>query len=202
MVIIVFIDELTELNADLQKTVDACSKKDNITMVLTEDIEMFRQLVNELDPSKINFAKSGYFNSKKIEAYWSKFAELSPSLQTSVSRIKTHNTVVSNTLTVLRRQLKQASETVQRIKSEYTNGQVDESLMAQFIVTDTYISVMENLITEYTVWQDRINRITTTSSAALDQAISFARLDQRMGNYDTVKYKSDYEAMKSACIIG
>lgn len=196
-----FVDELTELNANLQKTVDACSNKDNITMVLTEDVESFRQLVNELDPSKIDFTRSGYFNNRKIDSYWSKFSELSPSLQTSVSRIKKHSTVVSNTLTVLGRQLKQATDTAQRIKSEYTNYEVDESLMSQFIVTDTYIAVIENLITEYTIWQDRINRITATSSAALDQAISFAKLNQRMANYDTVKYKSDYEKMKSACII-
>ena len=197
-----FVDELTELNKELQKTVDTCSKKDNITMVLTEDIEKFRQLVNELDPSKIDFTKTGYFNSKKIEAYWSKFADLSHSLQTSVSRIKTHQTVVSNTLTVLNRLLKQASDTAQRIKSEYADHEADESLMAQFIVTDTYISVIENLVTEYTVWQERISRITSASSAALEQAITFARLDQRLGAYDTSKYKSDYAAMKSACIIG
>ena len=196
-----FVDELTELNKELQKTVDTCSKKDNITMVLTEDIEKFRQLVNELDPSKINFTKTGYFNNKKIESYWSKFNDLSPSLQTSVSRLKTHGTVVSNTLTVLSRQLKQASDTAQRIRSEYTGHEADASLMAQFIVTDTYISVMENLVTEYTIWQDRISRITSASSAALEQAITFARLDQRLGAYDTEKYKSAYAAMKSACVI-
>ena len=194
-----FVDELTELNTELQKTVDACSNKDNITMVLTEDVESFRQLVNELDPSKIDFTKGGYFNNRKIDSYWSKFSELSPSLQTSISRIKKHSTVVSNTLTVLRKQLKQAADTAQRIKSEYTNYKVDETLMAQFIVTDTYISVMENLIAEYTIWQDRINRITSTSSAALEQAIAFAKLDQRIGNYE--KYKSDFASLKSACLI-
>ena len=196
-----FADELTELNMELQKTVDTCSRKDNITMVLTEDIEKFRQLVNELDPSRIDFTKTGYFHNKKIEAYWNKFADLSPSLQTSVSRLKTHGTVVSNTLTVLQRLHKQAADTAQRIKYEYADHEADESLMAQFIVTDTYISVIGNLITEYTLWQERISRITSTSSAALEQAIAFARLDQRLGAYDTVKYKSDYAAMKSACII-
>lgn len=197
-----FADELTELNKELQKTVDTCSKKDNITMVLTEDIEKFRQLVNELDPSKIDFTKGGYFNNKKIDAYWSKFADLSPSLQTSVSRIKAHDTVVSNTLTVLRKQLKEATDTAQRIKSEYAGHEADSSLMAQFVVTDTYISVIKNLVTEYTVWQERISRITSASSAALEQAITFARLDQRLSVYDTEKYKSNYAAMKSACIIG
>lgn len=196
-----FADELTELNRELQKTVDTCSKKDNITMVLTEDIEKFRQLVNELDPSKIDFTKTGYFNNRKIEAYWSKLADLSPSLQMSISRLKTHDTVVANTLTVLRRLLKQSSDTAQRIKSEYSGYEADASLMAQFIVTDTYISVIENLVTEYTVWQERISRIISTSSAALEQAITFARLDQRLGMYDTAKYKSDYAAMRSACII-
>ncbi|MCH5192964.1 MAG: hypothetical protein J1F11_03315 [Oscillospiraceae bacterium] len=194
-----FVDELTEMNMELQKTIDTCSNKDNITMVLTEDVEQFRQLVNVLDPSKIDFTKGGYFNNMKIEAYWGKLADLSPSLQTSISRIKNHGTVVSNTLTVLQKQLKQASETSQRIKSEYEGFEADESLMAQFIVTDTYISVIENLITEYTIWQDRIKRIITTSAAALKQTIAFARIDRRFGGYDTVTYKSNYADMQSAC---
>ncbi|WP_044974476.1 hypothetical protein [Ruminococcus sp. HUN007] len=97
--------EMKKAVSSAQSCIDLCCGPNNVAVRSAELISAFAKYLDVLDPSGIDFTKSGFFAERKIRKYWMLFSEHYSKVGVITGELKKNRLVAENTLVTLKSEL-------------------------------------------------------------------------------------------------
>lgn len=180
-----FSDKMAKAVTSAQKVIDKICVSDNISITAAVDLKSFSDTISALDPSGIDFTKTGMFNGKKTRDYWNEFNGRYGDLKRADKRITVDRQVASNTLKTLNIEYKRFKDVYDQFTADgMSQSEADSETAAQMAVASNMNSIFQNTIYEYEVLFKRLDSTVRISKQVLDVAILIAKVDtkQRFGS--------------------
>lgn len=201
--------KMKEAVSSAQSCIDLCCSSQNVAMSSAEYISAFSKYLAVLDPSGIDFLKSGFFADRKIKKYWELFSEHYQKIQVIIDKLKQNMIIVQNSILTL----KSEQERYQTALEEFLALEKDEADIEYFnqkTVSVNLKNILDNTLAEYSVLADRLSRITGTAADVFTNAVLIARVNYQInivndrtsglvGTADVMSFKNDFQKLCALC---
>lgn len=189
-----FSPEMTQAVNTAQTCLNACNNEENILLVAVNDIKLFCEYIDELDPSDIKFEKDNFFNNMIIKSYWSKFTEYYSAIEILMNKMKSDKNIISNTISTLNR----ITNDYNAVFDEFEKVEnQDSDYLQQLIVAKNMKILLENTIAEYKTLDQKLDLIINISGQVFNMAISL--IESSMKN-SANSYKNRYAELRKAIV--
>ena len=192
-----------------QSCIDMLCGSQNVALKSAEYISAFAKYLDVLDPSGIDFLKSGFFADRKIKKYWTLFSEHYRKVTALTDTLKQNRLIAENTLLTLKSEKERYNAVFDEFIAEYAEN-ADHELMDQKTVATGLKNLLDNTVTEYAVLADKLKNITTTASDVFTNAVLIARVNYQIniagdalsggaGSADISVFKNGFERLCRMC---
>ena len=193
-----------------QSCIDMCCGAQNVALKSAEYISAFSKYLDVLDPSGIDFLKSGFFADIRIKKYWKLFSEHYCKVIAIADTLKQNRLIAENTFMTLKSEQERYKTVLDEFLAEYAEN-ADAELMDQKTVAMGLKNILDNTVTEYAVLAERLKNITTTASDVFTNAVLIARVNYQInltgdalsgggaGSADISVFKNGFQRLCSLC---
>lgn len=186
-------EAMTEAVKDAQTVLNACCSAGNISIVATDDLTNLNELLKSLDPTKIDFSNTGFFNKSKINNYWNRFFDDYNELESLTKKLTKDAKILKNTLKTL-------NVTCNAYETEFTRflnigADTDIEYMQQKIVSTNMSDMLKNTLLEYETLEKKVSTVLNVLIQTLDIAILLAKTKYKRN----VNYTASRRIMMSNC---
>ncbi|MBP1590999.1 MAG: hypothetical protein ILP22_03050 [Oscillospiraceae bacterium] len=202
--------EMKNAVSSAQSCIDMCCGPQNVAVKTAEYISAFAKYLDVLDPSGIDFTKTGFFAGIRIKKYWELFAEHYSKVQTITGELKKNRLIAENTLTTLKRELGTYQTALDSFMAGFSEN-ADSELLDQKMVALNMKGILENTVAEYSALTERLSGITTTAADVFTNAVLIARVNYQInltggeqisgvsGKADIAGFRSGFSRLYSMC---
>jgi hypothetical protein len=167
-----------------QSAINSCCSSGNIAVVLSNDIANLRNLLNNIDPTKIDFSNLGFMNKRKITKYWGTFEEAYPRIIELINSLTKGEKILNNTIKTL-------TIVNKSFATEYENfiangDDTDVEFVQQEAVSSNMSAMLKNSLTEYETLLSKVQLVLNVLVQTMDTAILFARTTYKQEFVNTV----------------
>ena len=192
-----------------QSCVDLCCGSQNVAVTSAEYLSAFVKFLDVLDPSGIDFLKSGFFADMRIKKYWNLFSQHYQNIEAILDKLKQNRIIAENSLLTINSEIERYNASLDEFLASEPE-EPDLEFFNQKTVSLNLKNILENTAAEYGVLSERLKNITVTAADVFKNAVLIARVNYQInivndkssglvGTADVLSYKSDYQKLYSMC---
>lgn len=192
-----------------QSCIDICCNSQNVAVTSAEYISGFAKFLDVLDPSGIDFLKTGLISGIRIKNYWKLFAEYYQRVAAVIEKLKQNRIIAENTLMTLRSEKERYNKVLEEFLTEEPEN-ADSEYMNQKTVALNLKNILDNTEAEYAVLSERLKNISGTAADVFKNAVLIAKVNYQInivneqssgliGSADITDYKREYQRLYSMC---
>ena len=192
-----------------QSCIDMCCGAQNVAMTSAEYLSAFVKYLEVLDPSGIDFLKSGFFAERRIKKYWQLFSEHYSKVTVIAEKLKQNRLIAENTLITLKSEQESFSSVYEEFLAEFAEN-ADSEIMNQKTVAAGLKNILDNTVAEYGVLSERLKNITTTAADVFTNAVLIARVNYQInltgdvisggsGTVDISGFRENFKKLLNLC---
>lgn len=193
-----FVTEMSDAVETAQKSLDRCFSKNNIAAVFTADLALLGELLEQVDPSDINFESKGIFNKRKISNYWSDFDKGYKQLVPLYDKLKNDRRVINNTIITLKGVTADFRSVYDEFEKSAIEMDTDTELMQQMAVSQNMQMMLDNAVNEYLSMVKTIDTVLNILKHSLDLAVLLAKSKTSVNMNSMQTFARDTSLLKEA----
>lgn len=170
-----FVAEMSNAVEAAQKSLDKCFSKNNIAAVFTADLALLGELLEQVDPSDVNFENKGIFNKRKISNYWNSFDKAYKQLVLLYDKLGSDKRIINNTVITLEGVVTNFNSVYEEFEKTAAAMDTDVELMQQMAVSQNMRTMLDNAMNEYSSMVKTIDTVLNILKHSLDIAVLLAK---------------------------